>query len=77
VTYFTQLFVALLLLSAGCTDTDSSDYSDAPETIRDRALDYDDYEDAGCPYLNETLDHETIQQCNEWLTKQSTTSENS
>jgi hypothetical protein len=56
-----------IVLGAGCTEVDTSDYRDAPPEIRDGTLDYQDYKDSGCPYLGDTLDHETMQACNEWI----------
>lgn len=62
-----------LLVTAGCAEPDSSDYGDAPEEVRDGSLDYQDYKEAGCPYLDGALDHETMQKCNEWLRNQNST----
>ena len=58
--------VTLLLLLAGCSEPDYSDYGDAPDGLQDGSLDYQDYKEAGCPYLKDSLDHETMQKCNEW-----------
>lgn len=67
--HYTKITVllVLLLLTAGCAEPDSSDYSDSPETVQDRSLDYQDYKEAECPYLEQSLDHETMKKCNKWI----------
>lgn len=61
-----------LLVIAGCADTRGDDYGDAPTEIQDGSLDYQDYKEAGCPYLDGSLDQETMEKCNEWIRNQQT-----
>lgn len=68
-----QFIATLTTLTAslsGCVDSETSDYSDAPERARDGSLDYDDYKEMDCPHLDGSLDHETIQQCETWAENQ-------
>jgi hypothetical protein len=64
--------LGLLLVTAGCSDTQGDDYQDAPEEIQDGSLDYQDYKEADCPYLEGSLDQETMEKCNEWIRNNST-----
>lgn len=73
--------VVLLLLActliiglAGCTDVKGDDYADAPDEVQDGSLDYQDYKEADCPYLEGSLDQETMEKCNEWIRNKNTTS---
>lgn len=65
--------VSVLVMGAGCTDVEGDDYGDAPEEVQDGSLDYQDYKDAGCPYLGDSLDQETMEKCNEWIREQNAT----
>lgn len=67
------LAVGLLLLTAGCSETKGDDYGDAPEEIKDESLDYQDYKEADCPYLGDSLDQETMKKCNEWIRNKNNT----
>lgn len=71
---FVTLAVGALLLTAGCSETPANDYQDAPEDIKDGSLDYQDYKEANCPYLEDSLDQETMKKCNEWIRNNSTES---
>lgn len=71
-----SLVVVLMLLTAGCQgmnfegedqDVKGDDYQDAPEEIRDGSLDYQDYKESDCPYLEGSLDQDTMKKCNEWI----------
>lgn len=67
--------VGLCVGIAGCSDTRGDDYGDAPSTVQDGSLDYQDYKKAGCPYLDGSLDQETMEKCNEWIRENQTESE--
>lgn len=63
--------VSLLLFIAGCAGVQGDDYEDAPESIQDGSLDYQDYQEANCPYLEGSLDQKTMEKCNEWIRSKS------
>lgn len=64
--------VGLMVGLAGCSDVQGDDYEDAPEEVQDGSLDYQDYKEADCPYLGDSLDQETMEKCNEWIREQRT-----
>jgi hypothetical protein len=69
--YIVFCFVVVLLVGlSGCSDVDGDDYDDAPTEIQDGELDYQDYKEAGCPYLGDSLDQETMEKCNDWIREQ-------
>jgi len=65
--------VIMLISLAGCSDLQDDDYEDAPTEVQDGSLDYQDYKEAGCPYLGDSLDQETMEKCNEWIENQNNT----
>lgn len=69
------IIITLLLLTSGCLNqyNDNDSYSDTPKDIRDGSLDYQDYKEADCPHLGESLDQETMKKCNEWIRNNSDT----
>jgi hypothetical protein len=67
------LCVSLLFVGAGCVEQKGDDYSDAPTEIKEGSLDYQDYKEAGCPYLDGSLDQETMEKCNEWIRQNNVT----
>jgi PBP1b-binding outer membrane lipoprotein LpoB len=64
------LFTLILLLS-GCVGQEKYEiddsYHDAPEEIKDGSLDYKDYKETDCPYLEGSLDSYTMEKCNKWI----------
>lgn len=64
------LALGFLLILAGCAEPESMDSADAPDAIQDGSLDYQDYKEAGCPYLGDSLDAESMRKCNQWIRKQ-------
>lgn len=71
--YLILIIVALTVIISGCSGVDGDDYQDAPEEIQDGSLDYQDYKEADCPYLEGSLDQETMDKCNEWIRNQTDT----
>jgi len=62
------LIVCTIIIGlSGCVDTKGDDYQDAPPEIQDGSLDYQDYKESGCPYLDGSLDQDTMEKCNEWI----------
>lgn len=64
----------ILVVFSGCLDVKGDDYQDSPPEIQDGSLDYQDYKEADCPYLGNTLDQETMEKCNEWIRENETSS---
>lgn len=65
------LVLGLLVVTAGCAETKGDDYEDAPDSIKDGSLDYQDYKEAGCPHLDGSLDQKVMEKCNNWIRNQS------
>lgn len=67
------ILVLLMLLTAGCQGTDvrGDDYQDAPSQVKDGSLDYQDYKEVDCPYLEDSLDQQTMEKCNQWVRENS------
>jgi predicted small secreted protein len=63
------IVVLLMIITAGCQgmDVQGDDYQDAPKDIQDGSLDYQDYKEADCPYLEGSLDQDTMKKCNKWI----------
>lgn len=70
---FAVVAVVLLISVAGCADTKGDDYGDAPSEIKDGSLDYQDYKELNCPYLDGSLDQQTMEKCNKWVRENNVT----
>lgn len=75
--HFLLVIISVLILTAGCSDVQGDEYDDSPDEIKDGSLDYQDYKEAGCPYLDGSLDQKTMKKCNEWIRNQTETPEKS
>lgn len=61
------LAVVGLLFAGGCADVGTADHEGAHDDVKDESLDYQDYQESGCPYLDDSLDYETMEKCDEWI----------